>query len=95
MTTQNILSFLVFGINQLAEILELLIFIAVILSWFQVRPNNPLTRFVYGLTYPIFSLIHRTLPFSRVGLLDLSPIIALILIELIRAGCNYLLALWM
>ena len=59
------------------------IFARVILSWFpQTNYSNPLVRFIFQVTEPILAPIRRLVP--RLGTLDLSPMIALILVVFIQ-----------
>jgi YggT family protein len=48
-----------------------------VLSWVNPDPYNPIVRFIYNATEPILYRIRRTLPFSFLGGLDLSPLIVL------------------
>ncbi len=66
----------------LAYTLNTLIFIRVILSWLGNQESNALTRFFYDATEPILNPIRTALP--RTGMLDLSPMIAILLIALIK-----------
>ena len=52
----------------------------VVLSWVNVDPNNRLIRFLYEITEPILGPIRRVMP--SLGGLDLSPMIALVLVSL-------------
>lgn len=72
--------------SQLIEVIGtffyLAIFARVILSWFPARAGNPIVQFVFAVTEPILAPIRRFVP--RLGMLDLSPMIALILIAIIQ-----------
>jgi Zn-dependent protease len=73
-------------IFYLLEILKWIVLARVLLSWlpmFGVRldPSNPIIRLLYRLTDPILSPLQR---YSRLGMIDLSPIIAFFLISLIQ-----------
>ncbi len=71
-------------INAIGTFFYIAIFARVILSWFpQVSTTNPLIQFVFTVTEPILSPIRRLLP--RIGMFDLSPMIALILIGVIQS----------
>ena len=72
-------------INILADLLVTLILLRVILSWF-VRERNRLINFLIEVTEPILSPIRRALP--KFGMLDLSPIVAFFLIQIIRNLLN-------
>lgn len=74
-------------ILQAAEIffraLELLVIVRVLLSWLAPRtPRNQLTEFIWSTTEPILSFF-RKLPL-RIGLFDLSPIVALLALHFLR-----------
>ncbi len=71
-------------INYIGTFLYIAIFARVLLSWFpQVSTTNPLVQFVFTVTEPILSPIRRLLP--RMGMFDLSPMIALILVGVIQS----------
>jgi YggT family protein len=72
-------------INILADLLITLIFLRVILSWF-IRERNRFMDFLNEATEPILGPIRRAMP--RLGMLDLSPIVAFFLIEMIRSLLN-------
>ena len=55
------------------------------MSWIKVVPGSPfvpLLRLIYAITEPILGPIRRVLP--RTGMFDFSPIVALMLLNLIR-----------
>jgi YggT family protein len=71
-------------INVLAGALSLAIFVRVILSWIpNARLPFGLGDFVFGVTEPILSPIRRAMPFF--GGIDFSPLIALLLIQLVSS----------
>ena len=57
------------------------IFIRVLLSWFPIDPRNPLVALLYDVTEPILEPLRRVIP--RLGMFDLSPLVALLLIQFI------------
>jgi len=63
------------------------IFIRVLLSWIvPLQPgiaNNPIVTVVFQITEPILAPIRRVLP--AMGIIDLSPMIALLLLSLMQA----------
>lgn len=69
-------------INLLYWAFWLLILARVILSFIQTNPYHPVRRIIYELTEPILAPIRRILP--PTSGLDFSPLIALLLLELIR-----------
>lgn len=69
-------------VNLIFTLLTLLIFVRVLLSWVRVNPYNPLIRLLYDLTDPILVPFQRLIP--PAGGLDFSPLVALIVIDLLR-----------
>lgn len=61
-----------------------IVVIAVLLTWVNPDPYNPIVRFLRGVTEPVFYQIRRRLPFIVISGIDLSPIVVLLLIEVIR-----------
>ena len=68
-------------IRVLCDVLTILILIRVIVSWYSPRPTNMLAIIPYRLTEPFLAPLRRIIP--RVGPLDFSPLVAIILIQLI------------
>ena len=54
----------------------------VIISWINLSPDNPVVVLLYGITEPILAPIRRVLP--SMGMLDLSPMVALIVMMIIQ-----------
>ncbi len=63
----------------LARVLNIAILIRVFLSWMPINPRNRFARFIIEITEPIMGPIRRLVP--SIGGLDISPIIALLLIS--------------
>ena len=75
-------------ISFLIQAYEFLIFIRVLLSWINVNPyrpaiDHPIVDLLYRITDPVLQPLRRIIP-PLGGTLDLSPIIALILLEILR-----------
>ena len=69
-------------INTVSQILVLLVFISVILSYF-MDPYHPIRRGVDNIVGPILDPIRRVVP--PVGMLDFSPLVLILLIQLVRS----------
>ncbi|MCA9937857.1 MAG: YggT family protein [Anaerolineales bacterium] len=69
-------------INTIFSLISLLVFVRVLLSWVRVDPYNPLVRMLYEVTDPILVPFQRLIP--PAGGLDFSPIIALVVLDLLR-----------
>jgi YggT family protein len=64
-----------------AYFLTLAIIARALLSWFQMDPRSPLIQALDSITDPILEPIRRIMP--RVAMIDLSPIIAILLLQFI------------
>ena len=71
---------LIILINTLQQILLLLIIVSVILSYF-MDPYHPIRRGVDRIVEPLLSPIRRVVPL--VGMIDFSPLVLIILIQVI------------
>lgn len=76
------MSFLLSIIDLLYWVFWILILVRVVLSFVQVSPYHPLVQMVYQLTEPILEPIRNIMP--RTGMIDFSPLIALLLLGLLR-----------
>jgi len=51
----------------------IIVFGAVVISWVDASPYNPIVRILRQATDPVFYFVRRKLPFLVVGMLDLTP----------------------
>jgi YggT family protein len=64
----------------LCQILAMAIFLRALLSWIpSMKPDNPLLRFLMDITEPILAPLRKVIP--TVGMMDLSPLIAMIVLS--------------
>jgi YggT family protein len=75
-----VIQLLVLFINALSQLLVLLVIISVILSYF-MDPYHPIRRSIDSVVEPMLAPIRRVVPL--LGVLDLSPLVLIILIQLI------------
>ena len=61
-----------------------IVLIAVLLTWVNPDPYNPIVRFLRNVTEPVFYRVRRWMPFVVVGGLDLSPIVVMIAITVLQ-----------
>jgi YggT family protein len=78
--------FLIIVVNLLFQLTSLAILARVIMSWLpmagvRIDAYNPIVRFLHQLTDPILEPLRR---FTTFGMMDFSPIAALILLEVVR-----------
>lgn len=69
-------------LSLMLNIFMVAIFIQVILSWVAQGTHNPLTSTLYSLTEPVLQPVRRVIP--PVGGMDLSPLVVLFAIPLIK-----------
>lgn len=65
-------------------LLQLALLVRVVSSWFGLSPYSKWVRWSYVLTEPILRPLRRLIP--SVGMLDVSPIVAYFLLQLLSAG---------
>ena len=76
-------------IRILCDVLTMIILLRVVVSWYSPRPTNKLVIILHRVTEPFLAPLRRIIP--RVGMFDFTPLVAIILIQLIRYLSLYLL----
>ena len=71
-------------LDNVLRLYSLVLLVAVLLSWVNPDPFNPIVQFLRAVTEPLFGWIRKHLPFAMVGMFDLSPLIAFFLIQLLQ-----------
>jgi YggT family protein len=66
-------------VSVLCQVLALAIFVRALMSWINPSPGNPIVRFLTDITEPILAPLRRVIP--MVGMMDLSPLIAMIVLS--------------
>lgn len=74
------MNILILFISSLAQLLVFLVIISVILSYF-MDPYHPIRRSIDGFVEPMLSPIRRVVP--PIGGLDFSPLVLIILIQVL------------
>jgi len=74
-------AFLFNFIIVLCDVFTLLIIARAIMSWFSPRPTNMLAIILFRITEPLLAPLRRIIP--RVGMFDFTPLVAIILLQLI------------
>ena len=69
-------------IDTIFWLLDLAVLLRVLFSWIRPDPYNPLVRFIYQVTEPILAPLRRYIP--PFGGLDITPIVALLILDLLR-----------
>ena len=70
-------------IRLLCRVLSLAIIARVIISWFSPSPTNRLVIILYQVTEPFLAPLRRIIP--RVGMFDFTPVVAIILLQLLAS----------
>jgi YggT family protein len=73
---------LIWLVDAVFRVLQLIILADVLLSWFRPDPYNPIVRTIREVAGVILDPIRRVVP--PLGGLDITPIIALILLQLLE-----------
>ncbi|WP_446423741.1 YggT family protein [Mailhella sp.] len=71
----------------LSLVINLYIFVIIVaafLSWVNPDPYNAIVRTLRALTEPVFYRIRKHLPFVMINGIDLSPIVALVALQLLN-----------
>ena len=69
-------------LSMLLNVLWFAIFARAIVSWFPIDQNGPVIRALDAITEPVLEPLRRVVP--RVGLFDITPMVAIILIIIIQ-----------
>ena len=75
------------GAGLLSLVINLYIFVIIVaafLSWVNPDPYNAIVRTLRALTEPVFYRIRKWFPFVMVNRIDLSPIVALVALQLLN-----------
>jgi YggT family protein len=76
------MSFIIMFISILARALNVAILARVFMSWLPINPESRFVRIILEVTEPIVGPIRRIVP--SLGGLDLSPMVALVLIQVLE-----------
>lgn len=88
-----------FGLSLLQIVLSLLqlytwvIIVRALISWVSPDPYNPIVRTLAVVTEPVLRPLRRLVPPHKLGGVDLSPLIAILIIQFVRTGLVYSLGI--
>jgi len=60
------------------------IIIRAVVSWTRPDPGNPLIQLLVKITEPILKPLRALVPPSKLGGIDLSPILAIVVVQIVR-----------
>jgi YggT family protein len=75
-------------INLFVFVFDIVLLARVVMSWFNPQLAGRFARILFDLTEPILAPIRRVLPQSQ--LLDFSPLVAFLLLQLLSGLVNWL-----
>ena len=78
-------------INLIIGLYVWVVIIAALISWVQPNPYNPIVRFLWGVTEPVYRFIRRYIP-TTFGGIDIAPIILILALEFLQILINNLIA---
>lgn len=71
-------------IGTVLSLYSIVLIVAVLITWVNPDPYNPIVRILRTLTEPVLYQARRLLPFLVIGGIDLSPIAVLLLIQFLQ-----------
>ena len=71
-------------ISTVLTIYMFVVIAAVLITWVNPDPYNPIVRILRQLTEPLFYRVRRLMPFLMQGGLDLSPIVVVLAVSFLR-----------
>ncbi len=70
-------------ISLIISIYVWVVIIAALITWVQPNPYNPIVKFLWNVTEPIYKWIRKYIPTSFGGI-DIAPIILILVLEFIQ-----------
>lgn len=79
----NLIVWIAGALQELLWIYIWVVIISAVLTWIEPNPYNPIVRFIYSITEPVFDFVREHIPIVFGGL-DLSPIIVILGLEFLQ-----------
>lgn len=70
-------------VDILFNVLIFAILIDALISWFPIAPDSPIVRLLDDITEPILAPLRQVVP--RLGMLDITPIVAMFVLEILQS----------
>ena len=80
----NLLQAVAAILDKVLWLYNIVVMVAVLVSWVSPDPFNPVVQFLRSVTEPVFNWVRRRFPFAMVGMLDLSPLVVFMSIWFLR-----------
>ena len=78
-------------INLIISIYIWVVIIAALITWVQPNPYNPIVRFLWNVTEPVYRWIRRYIP-TTFGGFDIAPIILILALEFVQILIHNIIA---
>lgn len=75
-------SYIINFLTILVTILQIAIIGRSVLSWFPLKPTNPLVTILTEVTEPVLSPLRRIVP--RIGMIDITPMVAIFVLYIVQ-----------
>jgi YggT family protein len=72
----NLVLFIASVLNEVLTIYFWIVIVATLLTWIEPNPYNPIVRFLYAVTEPVFDFVREHLPVLFGGI-DFSPLVVI------------------
>jgi len=79
----NLIIFIAQTLDGLLTLYLYVVIIAALMTWIEPNPYNPIVRFLYSVTEPVFEWFRNHLPVVFGGI-DFSPLIVILAIQFIQ-----------
>jgi YggT family protein len=79
----NLIIFIAQTLNGLLTLYLYVVIIAALMTWIEPNPYNPIVRFLYSVTEPVFEWFREHLPVVFGGI-DFSPLIVILVIQFVQ-----------
>jgi YggT family protein len=68
------------------KLYQLVILVRALISWVSPDPRNPIVHFLVVVTEPALKPLRRLVPPQKLGGIDLSPLLAILILEFVKNG---------
>lgn len=80
---QNVLMAVVSVLSTLLNLYFWIVIVAAVITWVRPDPYNPIVRALRMMTEPAFYYVRKWMPFTYRAGLDFSPVVVLLVIQLV------------
>ncbi|NLW82341.1 MAG: YggT family protein [Desulfovibrionales bacterium] len=87
----SLFSALYYVVDSLLALYFWIVIAAVVMSWVNPDPYNPIVRGIRSLTEPVFYRIRKLLPFTYVSGIDFSPFLVVLGIKFVQVFLSRLM----